>query len=306
MSANTDSQLAKRTDMKLFSGEKLLVIVSLIGFALAAGIAVYISIYGAIILPEGNAESAFSFNAAMGMFILSIAAILPVSGLSPGKRASVRWFFIVAALYSYAVETIQHLRGINPRFSQVGTVVDQIAGGLFGVIALLIVIATALFAIPFFRKRQPGERPLLVLGIRYAFVSTMIAHAAGIWMIVLQSRYTGEAGNLIVLHGLGFHALQALPVLGWLLERSRTDEKRTRQLIHTGGIAWTLAIILIGLQTALARSVFELAMLPFLAGALLLVWLVTVVIAAVGLLKIRKGSMVQTNTVSGEENRDLV
>ncbi|MFD0769205.1 hypothetical protein ACFQZ1_09925 [Bacillus sp. CGMCC 1.60114] len=43
-----------------------------------------------------------------------------------------------------------------------------------------------------------NERPLLVLGIRYALFSTIIAIASGIWMIVLQSRYTGEAGNLII------------------------------------------------------------------------------------------------------------
>jgi hypothetical protein len=271
--------------MKLFAGEKMLVILSLLGFALAAGIALYIGMYGSIILPEGNVERAFSFNAAIAVFILSIAAILPVSGLRPRKRARIRWVFIPTTLYAYGIETIQHFRGINPRFTRTGSVTDMIAGSLFGIDSLLIVIVTALLAISFFHKRQSNERPLLVLGIRYAFLSTMIAFAAGIWMIVLQSRYTGPSGNLIVLHGLGFHALQALPLLGWLPERRNTDVKRARWLIHTGSIAWMISIILIGLQTALGRTAFELTALPLLACAILLVWLATAVLATFGLLK---------------------
>jgi hypothetical protein len=282
---DTNNKVAEAPDMKLFAGEKLLVILSLIGFVLAAGVALYIGIYGPIILPEGNVERAFSFDAAIALFILSIAAILPVSGLSLRKRAYVRRFFIPAILYAYGIETIQQFRGINPRFSRVGSVVDTIAGALFGLDSLLIIIVTVLLAIPFIRQRQPNERPLFVLGIRYAFLSTMIAFAAGLWMIALQSRYTGAAGNLIVLHGLGFHALQALPLLGWMRERAHIEGKRARRLIHTGSIAWMLSILLIGLQTAFGRTVFELTPLPVLAGAILIVWLATVVIATFGLLR---------------------
>jgi len=283
----------KASEMRLFQGERILVIIGLLGFVLAAGIAVYIGLYGTEIPPEGSAESAFSFDAAIGIFILSVAAFLPLSGLSPRKRAGVRWFFIISVVYSYAIETIQHFRGINPRFSNIGGVADQIAGALFGLDAILIVIVTALLAIPYFRKRQPDERPLLVLGIRYAFISLMFAFAAGIWMIVMQGRFTGAAGNLIVLHGLGFHALQTLPLLGWLQERAGTDEQRARRIIHIGSVVWTISIILICLQTALGRSVFELTTLPILAGAMLLVWVLTVIAAGFGLLWLPSGSAVQ-------------
>ncbi|WP_028403263.1 hypothetical protein [Ectobacillus panaciterrae] len=275
----------KMLGMKLFEGEKLLVIISMLGFVLAVGIAVYIGLYGAIIFPEGNLERAFSFNAAIALFILSIAAILPIAGLSPRKRAAVRWAFTLTVLYAYAIETIQHFRGINPRFTRAGSAVDSIAGALFGLDSLLIIIVTVLLAIPFYRKRQMNERPLLVLGIRYALFSTMIAFASGIWMIALQGRYTGEAGNLIVLHGLSFHALQALMLLGWLSERAHTDKKHALRRIHFGSFAWMISIVLIGLQTALGRSVFELTALPLLAGVMLLIWLATVVVAAFELLR---------------------
>ena len=55
---------------------------------------------------------AFSFNAAIGTFLLSIAAILPFAKLGARKRKAMRWLFIIAALYSYAIETIQNFRGL--------------------------------------------------------------------------------------------------------------------------------------------------------------------------------------------------
>lgn len=277
----TNRDSSKGTNARLFEGERLLVITGLLGLTLAAFVALYIGFNGAEVLPEGNLESAFSFNAALGVFILSIAAFMPLSGLSPRRRTILRWFFIQATIYAYAVETIQHFRGINPRFTRTGSLIDNITGALFGLESLFIIVFTVLLAIPFFRRRASGgERTLTVLGIRYAFVSTMIAFAAGIWMIVLQGRYAGDAGNIIVLHGLGFHALQTLPLLGWLLERADADKKSGRSLIHLGGTAWIISIILITIQTILGRSVFELSLLPLLAGGMLLVWLLAAIGAA--------------------------
>ena len=43
-------------------------------------------------------------------------------------------------------------------------------------------------------------------------------------MILLQDRLTGEGGNIIVLHGVGFHALQTLILPAWLLERVQVKE----------------------------------------------------------------------------------
>lgn len=268
-----------QNEMKLFSGERLLVIVGLLGLLLAAGTGIYMLFNGSYVAPEGNLESVFSFNAAIGVFIISIAAFMPISGLSLRQKARIRWIFIVTTLFSYAIETIQHFRGINPRFSQVGSVVDMVAGGVFGLVSILIIVMTLLVTIPFFRKRKKSERPTLGLSIRYAFASTMLAYIAGIWMIVLQSRYTGAAGNILVLHGLGFHALQALPLVGWLLEKAKTNERHARQLIHTGCIAWLLSMILIGVQTALGQSVFEISLLSVLVAGILLIWVGTLLVS---------------------------
>ncbi|RST74303.1 hypothetical protein D4T97_011570 [Siminovitchia acidinfaciens] len=264
--------------VKMFEGEKGLVITSLIGFLLAALTAFFILIRGPIVLPEGNLGDAFSFNAAIGIFILSIAAILPLAGYSVRKKKVIRWLFISASLYAYAVETIQHFRGLNPRFSREGSAIDIIAGAVFGIDSLLLVTLCFLLMIQFFKVSQ---RPLVILGIRYAFVSVFAANLAGIGMILLQSRFTGSEGNLIVLHGLGFHALQTLILPGWLLGKVQDSERLKKWIIHSGSLAWMFAIILIGVQTALGQSVFEFTLLPVLAGTMLLVWLGTALVSLV-------------------------
>ncbi|MCM3693637.1 hypothetical protein [Neobacillus niacini] len=179
------SQIENETTVRVFEGERALVITGLLGFILSAGIAIYIYFRGSIILPEGNVKDAFSFNAAIGIYILSIAAILPLTMLNTAKRKAVRWLFILTSLYSYTVETVQNFRGISPRFSREGTVVDMAAGILFGVVSLVLVILAVVLAVHFFRLKKPSQRPLLIMGIRYAFISVLAANIAGLWMILL-------------------------------------------------------------------------------------------------------------------------
>ncbi|WP_051633867.1 hypothetical protein [Bacillus sp. UNC41MFS5] len=280
---------------KLFEGERGLVLTGMIGFILSAGIALYIYFQGSIKAPEGNLRDAFSFNAAIGMFLLSMAAILPLTRFKAGRRKAVRWSFIMVSLYSYTIETVQNFRGISPRFSREGTVVDTAAGMLFGVVSLVLVFLAMVLVLHFFRLKRPYERPLLLLGIRYAFLSVLAANFAGIWMIFLQDRLTGDGGNVIVLHGFGFHALQTLILLAWLLEKAQVSDRIKKRLIHSGCIAWMLSILLIGIQTALGRTVFELTPLPFLGILSLLVWFGTLIIACVFWIKQWKITSVTAN-----------
>lgn len=272
-------RLAVRGAMRAFAEEKLLAWLGALGLVLAAGIAVYMGVFGAFVPPEGDISSAFSFDAAIGIFMLSIAAILPVSGFGSRARAVVRWVFVPIVVYSYGVETIQRLRGVNPRFSN-GSVVDAVAGGVFGLASFVLIIVTAVVAVSFFRRKLLAERPLLILGIRYSFLSVMLGFASGLWMIALNGRFTGPDGNIIVLHGLSFHALQVLPLLGWLLERTGAEARAARMLLHLGSAAWIAAVAAVAVQTIAGRTVFEWTALPVLAGAGLLVCLAAVAAAA--------------------------
>ncbi len=264
---------------KLFEGEKRLVYTALFGFLLAAVCGVYAILHGPVVLPEGNVQDAFSFNAAVGIFILSVAAFMPLAGFEDKKRLRLRSAFIWTTLLGYGIETVQHFRGINPRFTQSSSIIDAIANGIFGLVCLMFIIITVIFAAAFFKKNRSDQRPLLSLAIRHAFISIVLSFAAGAVMILLQNRFLGPAGNFIILHGIGFHALQSLPIIAWLLEKSQTNRLTRRNikltpkgLIHAGSIAWTAAVIWIALQTLLGKTVFEWSLLPLLTFASLFLW----------------------------------
>lgn len=265
--------------VSIFKREKALVILGLLGFVIAGYAAVFMFFQGAVVLPEGNIKNVFSFAAALGIFLFSIAAILPFAGFTARKRKVVRRLNIAAASYSYVIETLQNFRGFNPRFSKAGSLVDTLGGALFGVLSLSFVISGILLAVQFLKMKAPLSRPVLIHGIRYALLSVFIANLAGLIMMSLQGRFTGAGGNYIVLHGIGFHSLQTLLLPAWLLEHSKLRPGKQRLLLHTGSIAWLLGILFIAVQTSLGRSMFEVSLFPILALLCLLVWLLTVISA---------------------------
>jgi hypothetical protein len=120
-------------------------------------------------------------------------------------------------------------------------------------------------AIQYFRRKAYNLRPELVLGIRYAMIATMLSFAAGIWISVNQGRLIGLHGNIIWLHGLGFHALQAVPLVAWLTERTSLPPTVRRRWIHLTGIAYLIGLLAIGWQTFLGFSIIDWSVLPLLA-----------------------------------------
>lgn len=245
--------------------EKELVMTGLLGFVLAGICAVWVLLYGGPVAPDGDVSKAFSFNAALGIFLLSTAAVSSVSPMRERNKVIFRRFYCLLALYGYGAETVQHFRGINPRFVQDGSAFDYAVANIFAVVALLLVVSYAVFAVSYFRKPSDPSHSEIVLGVRYAMIATMLSFAAGIWISAIQSRYTGPDGNIIWLHGFGFHALQALPLIAWLSGKASFTESYRKQRIHLSGLAYLAGLAAIGWQTYLGRPILEWSAFPFLA-----------------------------------------
>lgn len=110
-------------------------------------------------------------------------------------------------------------------------------------------------------------------------IAIMLSFAAGIWISVNQSRFTGLSGNIIGLHGLDFHALQAVPLVGWLTERASPSHPGRRRLVHLTGIAYLLGLAAIAWQTILGSPILEWTTLPFLACGCFLIALASGIMA---------------------------
>ncbi|WP_214627853.1 hypothetical protein [Paenibacillus agaridevorans] len=250
-----------------FRLEKGMLATGLLGLVLAIACACWALIAGPERPPEGDLWKAFSFNAALGVFLISTAAIMPLSGMKRKTLAFFRMTYIALALYSYFAETVQNVRGVNPRFPVNGTTFDEIAAGIFTLVALLLVVFYVIFAVGYWRRSAYDRNPELVLGIRYAMLSVMVSFAGGIAISVNSSRFLGAEGNLIWLHGLGFHAIQALPFIAWLAAGTMYAHASRRMLVHISGIAFFLGLMAMGWQTLLGRGLLEWSALPLTAAA---------------------------------------
>ncbi|WP_338554374.1 hypothetical protein [Paenibacillus sp. KS-LC4] len=251
--------------IRLFQGEGLLVSLGLFGFVLAAICVVWMLFYGSEVAPYGNVSKAASFNAALGIFLISTAAVLPLSAMSARGKAIFRWSYVMLSLYSYFAENVQNMRGMNPRFVKGGTSFDLAVAAGFTLVAMLLIVFYCVLAVAFFRSRSYELRPELVLAIRYAMVAVLISFAAGIWLSMTGSRLTGGNGNMIWLHGLGFHAIQAVPFVAWLSERTSLRPQDRCKWVHMAGGAYMIGLLEVGWQTWIGGAMLELSPLPLLA-----------------------------------------
>jgi hypothetical protein len=244
------------------------------GLVLGGAGLVVMAVHGPLIAPEGELSKAVSFNVAVGIYALTIALFVPLARFSP---RGLRWWRatqIGMALCAYALENIQIARGLDPRFTQAGGVVDKLMGPVFLFIALGLIAAFLILAVALFRRRESGDEGLVLLGVRYACAATILpAFASGLWMSFIQSRQVGTAGNILPLHALGFHGLQALPLLALFLCWGHVPAALARRLVHVGGIAYLAACAGLAWQTLVGRAVTEPAPGMVLSGLSLFVWL---------------------------------
>jgi hypothetical protein len=228
--------------------------------------------HGAPIPPEGDLHKPASFDIAVGIYLLTVTLLVPSAGFSEkGKRRWVRWN-VGLFVYGYTIETLQTFRGLDPRFSKYGAPFDQIAGGIFFLVAVGTLVLFVIMAVKFFRRGRPDADSPVLLAIRYGCAAALGAFTAGIWMSVIAGRHTGVAGNILPLHALGFHGLQAVPLIALLLLWSGYDNNEARKWVHATGIVWLAACAAVAWQTIVGRSVSEISPAPLATAFLLVVW----------------------------------
>lgn len=260
-----------------YAGEKALAWAGVLGVVLGTGVLGFMAARGRYVPPEGDLYKAATFDIAIGLYALTVALFVPFAGFTPRGRRVWSWSLVALLLYGCAQETVQIMRGIDPRFTRAGGPVDQILGGVLGLVALGIVASFVVLAWRFFTRRASVRDALVLLGLRYAIAAAGVGFATGFWLGVNQGARVGAAGNLLPLHAAGFHALQAVPLVALLFARSRAPRESARAWVHAAGLAWLGGCLALAWQTADGRSVLEPAPASLLAATLFLVWAATAV-----------------------------
>jgi hypothetical protein len=261
-----------RIAASLYREDRGLFWTALAGIGLGGVCFLAMAVEGPLVEPEGQLFKAASFDIAVGIFLLTLGLIVPSAGFSQRRRKLWRRSLIALVSYGYAVETSQIFRGLDPRFSRVGSNLDGMIGGFFFLSALGIFVLFLILAARFFFRSTAAEGGALVLALRYGAVAAVLAFGVGIAMSLHGGPRVGPSGNLLPLHAAGFHGLQAVPPVALLMAWSRASGEASRRAVHLTGLAWLAACAAIAWQSVSGRSVLELSAATAAAAAALAVW----------------------------------
>lgn len=191
----------------------------------------------------------------------------------------------------------QAVRGRASHFNT-ETHLDARLFAVMGQMIALAWLATLVLAVVLLRERVPGAG--LRSGVRWGLAVTLVGMLSAAFMLEPLNRWaearvggppsaaTGShtigaldggpglpvlgwstvAGDLRIGHFVGLHALQLLPLLGWLLDRAtRWTNRQRRQLVRTGGAAWLGLVALLIWQALRAEPLIHPGTLTLLTAA---------------------------------------
>lgn len=267
--------------LALLRRERILTACALLAFSFAGVIAAAAAVRGSwSVPPEGRLLEAVKFEIGVGIYFLTLALLVPLSNMT--GRARKRWLGWTAAiaLYFIPIEAVQALRGLDPRFTVAGGVLDQVAGSVFGVTAIGVIVLFIILAMRFFRDDVLADQIPLRLAIRYGIGAIAFAFGTGVVMSILRTRIIAETGDLMPLHAAGFHGIQAVPLIALLSSASSLDHEMSMRLTHSAGIAWLMLCVSLLAQALSGVSLFEATGAGIGVVISLLLWIASFTIAA--------------------------
>lgn len=222
----------------------------------------------------------FKFAVSLALYAATIAWIIDQL---PNPRRWVRTAAVVlvaASTVEIAVIVLQVVRGTYSHFN-VTTPLDTALWGVMAGFVVVLWLATAAIAVFAARRSLPDRAS--TLAIRYGLVIALVGAALGFLMTtptpaqldalaegastlvgahsvgvpdggpgLAVTGWSTTGGDLRVSHFVGLHGLQAIPLLGWLLGRSRWGlDPVTRARLVTVGAAGYLGLVLLLLAQAL-------------------------------------------------------
>lgn len=209
------------------------------------------------------------FALSIAIFSLTMAWLL--SYLKESRRAVSVISAIIAVTMAgeMVLITMQALRGVRSHFNQ-DSPFDIAVFATMGILILTNTIAAG-YAWFLFLRRPAAIEGAHLSGVRLGLVLFVIASLIGGLMsgrgahgvgvhdggpgLPLVNWSTG-GGDLRVAHFVGMHALQALPLLGWILDRRRTAGARL--WVQLSALLFTVATTLLMLQALAGRPLLSL------------------------------------------------
>ena len=228
---------------------------------LAAGILNLVALVPVLVLMQTDDRTLLGINVwikpakfllSVGIYLVTVAWLLPRVDIGRALRFVLRWAFVLTMVGENVAITMQAWRGVQSHFNETTT----FDAAVFSVMGLLIAVNTiaalVLLVLFVFVPRQPLPRAVLA-GIRFGLLLFLVASGVGGMMVGQSAHAVGvpdggpglpfvnwstEGGDLRVAHFIGLHALQGLPLLGWLV--GRRSPRAGVTTVHIAAAVWAV------------------------------------------------------------------
>lgn len=189
------------------------------------------------------------FMISITIFLWSVAWFMPETEPRPLARAIVRWTIASAMTVEILMIVMQSARGTTSHFNH-ATAFDDMIFSIMGLGVVFNTLAMALF-LWIVRRDTPPSRAGYIWGIRLGVAMFLLASLQGTVIVGNDAHsvpgpdggpglpfvnWSTTQGDLRVAHFFGMHALQALPLLGFLLDQARLPI--ARNVVVVTGILW--------------------------------------------------------------------
>lgn len=206
------------------------------------------------------------FALSIAVYALSIGWILYELPLKERMRRGVNLAIASTLVIEIALITMQAARGVTSHFNE-ATAFDAAVFRVMGAAITFNIVVIAYITLKFWRTEAKIPAPYL-WGIRLGLLIFTLASLEGFAMVSQSAHSVGapdggaglpvvnwstKAGDLRVAHFFGMHALQALPLVGYMLSTRRAESMTSnaaRWAQVVGGVYALIALLLFLLAMA--------------------------------------------------------
>ena len=211
------------------------------------------------------------FFVSIAIFLATMAWLMPEVDASPRARRRLSRVFAGAMIIEVVCIAGQAARGTTSHFNY-STFADA---AIFQIMGVAITVNTIAVAVALWRLRRdtPPARAGYLLGVRLGLALFVVGSVQGFLIVgnlghavpgpdggpgLPLINWALDRGDLRVAHFIGLHALQALPLLGFVLDRTGAMNRTARRVV-VGATAAAWAGVMV------AALVLALRGLPLLA-----------------------------------------
>jgi hypothetical protein len=255
----------------LFERDRLLTITALAMLAGAVVVAAVAPFDGRLVTGINPWIKPLKFLTSVAIFLATMAWFMPEMEPLPRLRQRLSRVFVGTMTIEIVCIVVQAARGTTSHFNY-GSAFDATLFQIMGV-AITVNTVGAAVMLARLRRDQPADRAGYLLGLRLGLALFVLGSVQG-FLIVANSghavpgpdggpglpiiNWALDRGDLRIAHFVGLHALQALPLAGFALDRAGAIRPGSRRAaVGAAAVVWAVAMT--------ATLVLALRGLPLLA-----------------------------------------